>query len=258
MAPSSRLPLVMGNWKMHRGGPDGADLARAVLAALGGRAPAGVEVVLLPPPTAIAPVADAIRGTGVRLGGQSCHAAEKGAFTGETAAPFLAALGCGFVLCGHSERRRLSGEDDAAVAARVRAALAAGLRPVLCVGETLEERDAGATEAVISRQVAAGTAGLDAAAAARLEVAYEPVWAIGTGLTPMPSDIAEMHAYLRKRLSDALPKDDEGERVRLLYGGSANAGNAVELLATPGVDGLLVGGASLDAEAFWKMVQAAV
>ncbi|MCK6480569.1 MAG: triose-phosphate isomerase [Planctomycetes bacterium] len=246
----------MGNWKMHRGGPDGADLARAVLAALGGRAPAGVEVVLLPPPTAIAPVADAIRGTGVRLGGQSCHAAEKGAFTGETAAPFLAALGCGFVLCGHSERRRLSGEDDAAVAARVRAALAAGLRPVLCVGETLEERDAGATEAVISRQVAAGTAGLDAAAAARLEVAYEPVWAIGTGRTATPAQASEGHGTAREALSRGLGAA-AASAVRVLYGGSVNPGNAEALLSAPGVDGALVGGASLEAAGFAAIVKAA-
>ena len=190
------------------------------------------------------------------LGAQSCHPAAKGAFTGETAAPSLAAWGCTFVLCGHSERRRLCGEDDAAVAARLRAAMEAGLRPVLCVGETLEERDAGATAAVLARQVEAGVEGLDGGAAARVEVAYEPVWAIGTGRTASPEQAAEGHGMVREALATRLGPE-AASAVRVLYGGSVNPGNAEALLSAPGVDGALVGGASLEAADFAAIVRAA-
>ncbi len=252
----ARPPLVMGNWKMHHGGPDGADLARGIAAAVAALPPGNVEVAVLPPHTALAPVAGALSGTGILLGAQSCHAEGKGAFTGETAAPALAAWGCTFVLCGHSERRRLFGEDDAAVAARVRAALAAGLRPVLCVGETLAERDAGRTAEVLARQVEAAVAGLDGPAATRLEVAYEPVWAIGTGRNAVPEQAAAGHRVVREALAKGLGAA-AASAVRVLYGGSVNPGNAEALLSAPGVDGALVGGASLEAAAFAAIVKAA-
>jgi len=246
----------MGNWKMHRGGPDAADLAREVAGTLEDLPPGAVEVALVPPHTALSAVAGAIGGTGLLLGAQSCHAEGKGAFTGETAAPFLAAWGCTFVLCGHSERRRLCGEDDAAVASRVRAALAAGLRPVLCVGETLEERDAGRTAGVLARQVDAGTAGLDGAAAARMEYAYEPVWAIGTGRNATPEQAAGGHRVVREALAKRFGEGAAGA-ARVLYGGSVNSSNAETLLSAPGVDGALVGGASLEAAGFAAIVKAA-
>jgi triosephosphate isomerase len=170
----------------------------------------------------------------------------------------LAAWKCAFVLCGHSERRTLDGEDDAAVRAKVGAALRAGLRPVLCVGETLEEREAGRTAEVLARQVAAGVAGLAAdRAGAGLDVAYEPVWAIGTGRNATPEQAAEGHRAVRESLSRAMGRD-AAAAVRVIYGGSVNPGNAAALLAAPGVDGALVGGASLDAAGFAAIVRAAV
>jgi triosephosphate isomerase len=251
-----RLPLVAGNWKMHRGGREGVDLARALVEALGGRAPAGAAVALIPPFPALGAVGAALGGSGVHLGAQDCHAEATGAFTGSVAAEMLASWGCAFVLCGHSERRRLAGDDDGAVRAKVGAALRAGLRPILCVGETLEERDAGRTAEVLARQVAAGTAGLAPADAARLEVAYEPVWAIGTGRTASPEQAAEGHRTVREALGRALGAD-AAAAARVLYGGSVNAGNAAALMAAPGVDGALVGGASLEAAGFAAIVRAA-
>ena len=248
--------LVMGNWKMHRGGPDAAEFAGAIVAALGGHPPEDVEVALLPPFPALAAVARVLEGTGIRLGAQSCHAEPSGAFTGEIPAEALAAWGCAFVLCGHSERRRLFGEGDAAVGARVVATLRAGLRPVLCVGETLEEREAGRTGEVLARQVAAACAGLPAGAADRMEVAYEPVWAIGTGRNATAAQASEAHAMVRTSLAKALGDRAAGS-MRVVYGGSVNPGNAAALLAAPGVDGALVGGASLDAAAFAAIVRSA-
>ena len=256
MSAAGRRPLIAANWKMNRGGPDGADLARATVRELGGRAPAGAEVALLPPSTALAPVADALRGSGVLLGAQDCAADAPGAFTGDVAAEMLAAWGCALVLCGHSERRRLRGEDDAIVRAKVGAALRAGLRPVLCVGETAEERDAGRTAAVVARQAKAGVAGLKAAEAARLAVAYEPVWAIGTGRNASPAEASEGHRAVRAALAESLGAA-AAEAATVIYGGSVNPGNAAALLSAPGVDGALVGGASLDAAAFAAIVRAA-
>ena len=258
-APSSRParpPLVMGNWKMHRGGPDAAELARAVVRDLGGRAPEGVEVAVLPSFPALGAVGAALEGSGVRLGAQDCHAEAAGAFTGSVAAEMLAAWKCSFVLCGHSERRRIDGENDAAVRAKVAAALRAGLRPVLCIGETLEEREAGGTEEVLARQVVEGIHGLAADEAAGLEVAYEPVWAIGTGRNATPEQASEGHRVVRGALARALGGEAAGA-VRVIYGGSVNPGNAAALLSAPGVDGALVGGASLDAAGFAAIVRAA-
>lgn len=255
-APSARPPLVAGNWKMHRGGPDAAHLARSVAAAVADPPPGDVEVALLPPATAIAAVAGALEGTGIRLGAQSCHAFGSGAFTGEVAAPFLREWGCIYVLCGHSERRRHSGEDDGAVAARLRAALDAGLRPLLCVGETIEEREEGRTTAVLARQVETAVHGLGSGDAERLELAYEPVWAIGTGRTATPEQAAEGHRTVREALARTVGEAAAGA-VRVLYGGSVNPGNARALLSAPGVDGALVGGASLEAAAFAAIVRAA-
>ena len=241
---------------MHRGGSDGAVLAREVVRALGGRAPGGVEVAVLPPFTALRSVALELDGTGILLGAQSCHEEISGAFTGAVGAEMLAGTGCTLVLCGHSERRRLFGERDDAVRARVGAALRAGLRPVLCVGETLEERDGDRTADVLRRQVASGTEGLGPGEAARLDVAYEPVWAIGTGRTATPEQAAEGHGVVREALSASFG-EGVAAGIRVLYGGSVSAGNAAALMSTPGVDGALVGGASLEAAAFAAIVRAA-
>ena len=256
MAATALRPLVAGNWKMHRGGPDAADLARAVVKELGGRAPDEVEVAIFPPFPAIGAVAAAVAGTGVLVGAQDCHAAESGAYTGEVSAEMLSAWKCPLVLCGHSERRRLRDEGDSAVRAKLNAALRTGLRPVLCVGETLEEREAGLTAEILARQTTAGVAGLAAADAARLVVAYEPVWAIGTGRNAAPEQATEGHGCIRQSLAKSMGAGAAGA-VRIIYGGSVNPGNAAALLSAPGVDGALVGGASLDAATFAAIVRAA-
>ncbi len=249
-------PLVAGNWKMHRGGRDGAELASALVEALGGTAPAGAEVAVIPPAPALGAVADALAGSAIALGAQDCHEETSGAFTGCVATEMLADWGCTYVLCGHSERRQIFRESDAVIRSKVQAVLRAGLRPVLCVGETLEERDDGKTAEVLSRQVSEGTDGLEAADIGSLEIAYEPVWAIGTGRTATPEQAVEGHRVVRDSLAAAFG-EDAAKSVRVLYGGSVKPGNAAELMAAEGVDGALVGGASLVAEDFVAIIEAA-
>ena len=241
MARGGGRPLVAGNWKMHGRRADGVARAGAV-ARFAAAAPC--DALLCPPATLLAPVAAALAGSPVALGGQDCAAAAEGAHTGDIAAAMLADLGCRYVIVGHSERRRNHGETDSVVRAKAAAAIAAGLSPIVCVGETEAARDAGRALETVAAQVAGS---VPAGAAARVVVAYEPVWAIGTGRTPTPGDVAEVHALLRARLPEA----------RLLYGGSVNPANAVALLSAPGVDGALVGGASLDADSFRAICHAA-
>ena len=234
-------PLVAGNWKMNGLRADGIARAAAV-ARFAAAAPC--EVLVCPPATLLAPVAAALAGAPVALGGQDCATAAAGAHTGDVSAPMLADLGCRYVIVGHSERRAAHGETDAIVRAKAEAALAAGLVPIVCVGETGAERDSGRAHETVARQVAGS---VPPGAAARAVVAYEPVWAIGTGRTPSVIDVAEVHARLRARLPE----------TRLLYGGSVAPANAAALLSVPRVDGALVGGASLDAESFRAICQAA-
>jgi triosephosphate isomerase len=248
----TRRRLIAGNWKMNGLSVD----SRARVDALRNKASAATglpDIVLCPPFTLLAAVGEAIASSAMALGAQDCHVAEKGAHTGDVAAPMLADLGCRYVIVGHSERRANHGESDALVRAKAEAAQRAGLVAIICVGESADQRKAKQHLGVVEAQLAGSLP--SGATAANTVIAYEPVWAIGTGLTPTSDDIAEMHAHVRARLEAA--NAAEGAGIRVLYGGSANAGNAAALLATPGVDGLLVGGASLDAEAFWKMVQAA-
>lgn len=234
--------LAAGNWKMNGLGAQLAE-ARALAERVGSPS---VEVLLCPPATLLAPMAQVLAGSRVALGGQDCHAAAKGAHTGDIAAVMLADAGARFVLLGHSERRTDHGETSAEVAAKVLAAWAAGLVAVVCLGETLAQREARNTLAVVESQLAAS---LPAGADARNTViAYEPVWAIGTGRTPTSAQIAEVHAHLRQALPDA--------GIRLLYGGSVNAGNAAEIFALANVDGALVGGASLKAADFGRIIDA--
>ncbi|MCC6468442.1 MAG: triose-phosphate isomerase [Alphaproteobacteria bacterium] len=238
--------LIAGNWKMNGLMADGLARAKALRTrALRTKRPLP-DIALCPPATLLAAVGKVLAGSPIALGAQDCHQAEKGAHTGDIAAPMLAELGCRHVIVGHSERRANHGESDAQVRAKAEAALRCGLIPIVCVGESAEQRRAGQHLSVIGGQVERSLP--SAATPETVVVAYEPVWAIGTGLTPTPQDIEEAHKHLRTTLDAP---------IRLLYGGSANAANAKTLLATPGVDGLLVGGASLDADAFWKMVLAA-
>ena len=236
--------IVAGNWKMY--GDRG--LADAYAAAFPeGQFSSGVNVAVFPPATLLAPLA--AHRPAFTLGAQDLHEETEGAYTGELSARLLGEAGAQWVLCGHSERRRLRGESDVVVAAKVRRARAEGLRPVLCVGETEAERDTGQHKAVVARQLEAGLG--DNLTAPPL-VAYEPVWAIGTGRTAEPAQAQEMHAFIRERLPEALRAD-----AQLLYGGSVKADNAAALFAQPDIDGALVGGASLDINAFVAIVAAA-
>ena len=243
-----RRKLAAGNWKMNG---TGAALAEAQALALAHPAP-GCDILLCPPATLLSRMAETLSGSAVALGGQDCHAAESGAHTGDIAALMLADAGATHVILGHSERRADHGETDAQIAAKGRAALNAGLVVVLCVGETEAERDAGRTLDVVGGQLAGSLPG--GATATTLVVAYEPVWAIGTGRVPTEAQIAEVHAFLRARLIAAM--GDDGAGVRLLYGGSVKPANAAAIFALAEVDGALVGGASLKAADFGAIIAA--
>ena len=255
-ARKDRKPVVAGNWKMHKTAAEAQALARELRNALG-VVRDQVEVVLAPPFTALYPVGKAVEDSNLLLAAQNCHAEAQGAFTGEVSAPMLKELGCRYVILGHSERRQLFGETDEGVNRKVKAVLAAGMLPIVCVGETLQERESGRTLEVVSRQLAGGLAGMDAAAVARLVIAYEPVWAIGTGKTATSAQAQEVHAHVRGWVAQAFGKE-AAAAVRIQYGGSVKADNAAELLGQPDVDGALVGGASLKAADFAAIVKAAL
>ena len=253
MTPDRRRPLVAGNWKMHTTPQSAVELARAIVRA---EPPAEVEIVLCPPAIAVTDVARAVVGTSVRVGAQNMHWAESGAFTGEIAAPMLMGV-ADVVIVGHSERRADFGETDEMVNCKLRAALAAGLTPIVCVGETESVRDAGGARALVTAQVRAALEGIDSTAAEPLVMAYEPVWAIGTGRTASPEQAAEAIGWAREALSQALDTA-AARRTRVLYGGSVSPANARDLLAQDGVDGALVGGASLKAADFIAIARSAV
>jgi triosephosphate isomerase len=242
--------LAAGNWKMNGLKADGLALARDIVARARQAAP-GCDLLLCPPATLLAAVAEAIAGSQVALGGQNCHAAEKGAHTGEISAAMLKDAGCAYVILGHSERRTDQGETDAQVQAKTAAAHKVGLCSIVCIGETLAQRDAGETLSVIARQIAGSLPeGLDATS---LVIAYEPVWAIGTGRTPTTGQVAEVHGHIRRLLAG---KTKDAAAVRILYGGSVKPSNARELMSVKDVDGALVGGASLIAADFWAIAEA--
>ena len=244
--------LIAGNWKMN-GTKASAEALAAGLAGKTGMSAAHADVVLCPP-APLLPIVAAVIGTGmIGLGAQDCHANEKGAHTGDVSATLLKDIGCGYVIVGHSERRADHGETDAMVKTKAAAALKAGLIPIVCVGETEAERERGETAVVIARQVK-GSIPADATAANTV-VAYEPVWAIGTGKTATTADIAQVHAQIR----DVVKEGHVGiksQDLRILYGGSVKGSNAGAILGTAGVNGALVGGASLDLEDFWKIISA--
>lgn len=249
---SSRQPLIAGNWKMHGDAAFVTSYASQLLAA---GLPEGVRLLLLPPAPYLTALAAALVGSPVEFGVQNVHHETSGAFTGELAAEMARDLGATWTLVGHSERRTLFAETDDIVALKVRAALRAGLAPVLCVGETLAERDAGSAESVVSRQLGAVAEQAGADALGACTVAYEPVWAIGTGRTATPEQAGAMHGVIRRRL-EALC-GEAASAIQILYGGSVKPDNAAALLGTPDIDGALVGGASLDAESFTRIAAAA-
>lgn len=251
MATPGIRPLIAGNWKMHGSRQEAAALAGGVAAGAG--TAAGVDLLVCPPFPYVPAVAEAMRGTGVAVGAQDCHAAAKGAHTGDVAAAMLADIGATYVILGHSERRANHHETDAGVRAKAEAALAAGLTPIVCVGESEAERLAGQAEAVVTAQLDGSLP--DGFAAAGGVVAYEPVWAIGTGRTPTEGEIAAVHATIRDRLMARFAAAGAG--LRILYGGSMKPSNAVGILALPNVDGGLIGGASLVAADFLAIAKAA-
>ena len=245
-----RVLLMVGNWKMHKTAAEAVNLVEGLKSHVA--AVRDMEVAVCPPFTALAAVARAVAGSPIGLGAQNLHWEKEGAFTGEISAPMLAELGCTYVIVGHSERRQHFGETDEIVQRKGRAAVTAGIRPIVCVGESLREREAGTTFDVLEAQVKGGLRGLSGDSG--MVVAYEPVWAIGTGRTATPGQAQEVHAFIRK-LVESLWSPAAAAATRILYGGSVKPDNVRELMAQPDVDGALVGGASLDPSSFGKIVR---
>jgi len=245
-----RVPVIAGNWKMYKTAGEAAAFVRAFLPLVS--SVRGVEIVLAPPYPSIAAVAELVRGSGIGVASQNVHFADEGAFTGEVSPRMVADAGATHCIVGHSERRQYYAENDDAVNRKVRATLAAGLTPILCVGETLPEREGGKTFDVVGRQLAGGLKEIAAADGPRVVVAYEPVWAIGTGKTATPAQAQEVHAFLRGRLNGLW--GGAADSVRILYGGSVKPDNIAALMANRDIDGALVGGASLSPDSFAKIV----
>ena len=248
-----RKPFVAGNWKMNTCSNSSVELAKGVAEGAAGIAGESVDVAVIPPFVYIQSVVQALTATNVAVGAQDMYFEAKGAFTGEISTGMLKDIGCAYVLCGHSERRHVLGESDELINQKVIAAIGGGLLPILCVGELQGEREAGETENVVSRQVKKGLAGLDAEKAAAVTIAYEPVWAIGTGLTASPEQAQDVHKFIRDLVAE-LYDADLADKMRIQYGGSVKAGNAAELMGQPDIDGALVGGASLKAEDFLGII----
>ncbi|MEO8796343.1 MAG: triose-phosphate isomerase [Polyangiaceae bacterium] len=255
MIDSLRKPLIAGNWKMFHGGLSGLKLATEC-ASIAKRSP-DIEIVIAPPFTALAAAASSIEDSGLEIAGQNLYPGEKGAFTGEICGQMLKEAGCTWVIVGHSERRGLFHETDEMVHTKIDAAFAAGLRPIACVGETLAEREAGKTLEVVERQVLAFLKRFDQELKDGISaaIAYEPVWAIGTGKVAGPHEAEEVHAAVRDWMASLSPA--LAAQTRLLYGGSVKPENAADLLACPNIDGALIGGASLDAASFGAIASAA-
>ena len=247
-----RVPLIAGNWKMHKTAAEGAALVRALVAE---PLPPGVEVAVCPPFTALSQVRGALDASTIRLGAQDLYWEGQGAFTGEISPLMLRDLGCTYVIIGHSERRQFFAETDDTVARKAAAAFAHALVPILCVGERLEERDGGQTEVVVVRQTTRGTQRIDPGVASALVIAYEPVWAIGTGRSASGDEADRVIGLIRRTLAERFG-ETAASGIRILYGGSVTPDNAAEFSVQPEIDGALVGGASLDAGKFRKIVDA--
>ncbi len=245
-----RKPIIAGNWKMNMTPAEAEDLIVALLPLV---KDAKCDVVVCPPYIDIPSVAKLLQGSNIHLGCQSIHWAEKGAFTGEISANMLKAFGVEYAIVGHSERRQYFGETDETVNQRTKAAIAAGITPIICVGESLEQRESGVTDTIVSKQTVAALAGIDKADVEALVVAYEPIWAIGTGKTATSEDANTTIGVIRNAIAGVYGKET-ADKVRIQYGGSMNPKNATELMAMPEIDGGLIGGASLKPEDFSKVV----
>lgn len=247
-----RKKIVAGNWKMNTTVPEGVELAKAV-AAKSAQLPAGVELVVAPPFTHLALVAEALKGSKVELSAQNCADKDKGAFTGEISVDMLKSVNCSYTILGHSERRQYYGETDEKLVEKVKLAFAAGLKVILCVGENLEQREAGKEAEIVSKQIKADLLGLSGTDVSKLVIAYEPVWAIGTGKTASPAQAEEMCELIRKYIEE-LYDEDICDRVTIQYGGSVKPENATEIMNMDEIDGALVGGASLVPEKFMGII----
>ena len=250
---ATRRPIVAGNWKMHTTPAEGIVLARAVLDA--GLPTAEVDVVLCPPALGLVPLASVLAETPLRLGAQNVHWEDQGAVTGEISPAMLIGI-AEFAIVGHSERRAMFGDTDATVNRKIKTILAHELTPIMCLGESLEQRDAGRTRAVVTEQTTAGLAGVTTEQAAGTVIAYEPIWAIGTGRNATPAQAEEAIGWIRDQVERDFGRETAAA-LRIQYGGSVNSGNCVDILSRPGIDGALVGGASLRAEDFVAIVRAA-
>jgi triosephosphate isomerase len=246
-----RTPLLAGNWKMHKTVGESLELTSALLAGLGDLTDR--EALICPPFTALHAVRGLLDDASLALGAQDCYYEMQGAFTGAISAPMLRDIGCQYVIIGHSERRQLFGDDDTMVNRKLIAALSNGLRPIVCVGESKPQRDSGQAEMIVTGQVRAGLANLSAEQAQHLVIAYEPIWAIGTGDTATSADAQAMHAAIRTTLAELFGAP-AADTIRIQYGGSVKPENIDELMAQPDIDGALVGGASLKAESFLRIV----
>ena len=251
----ARLPLIAGNWKMNKTVEEAVDLARQLKSATVGVE--GVEVAIAPPFTALHAVKKELQGSILRLAAQNVFWEEKGAFTGEVAPLMLREVGCDYVIVGHSERRQFFGETDETVNRRLRAVLGQGMRPIFCIGETLQEREGGKAFAVMERQVEGGLRGLQESELEKIVVAYEPVWAIGTGKTATPEQAQEVHRFIREKLEEVC-SHRVAESTRIQYGGSVKPDNSAVLLSQPNIDGALVGGACLKVDSFAAIIKSAI
>ena len=252
-----RKPFVAGNWKMNTDSHSGVELARAIADGALDAAGHSVDVAVCPPFVYLQAVAGALSSTSIAVGAQDVYCEQKGAFTGEISASMLKDIGCTYALCGHSERRHVIGESDELVNKKISAAILGGLLPIFCLGELLSEREALETDEVVSRQLRNGLSGLDVEKVSAVTIAYEPVWAIGTGLTATPEQAQQVHALIRKLLVE-MYGERVAEEIRILYGGSVKPDNAAELMTEKDIDGLLVGGASLKADDFVAIIKSSL
>lgn len=246
-----RTPIIAGNWKMYKTVAEGRELVAGLLAGLGEAADR--EVVVCPPYTALYAIGEQVAGTSISLGAQEVFYEAQGAYTGAVAPQMLSDVGCRYAIVGHSERRQFFGDTDATVNRKLRAALANGLRPIMCVGESKPQRDSGQAESIVTAQVRAGLVDVSAEQMADVVIAYEPIWAIGTGDTATSADAQAMHAAIRATLAEIFG-DEVAQTVRIQYGGSVKPDNVDELMAQPDIDGALVGGASLKADSFLRII----
>jgi triosephosphate isomerase len=252
-----RKPFMAGNWKMNTNSQTSVELVKRIASGSVEAASQSVTVAVCPPFVYLQAVAKALSSSNIAVGAQDMYFEPEGAFTGEISASMLKDVGCSYCLCGHSERRHVIGESDELINKKVAAAVSGGLLPILCVGELLEEREASQTNDVVTRHVKEGLAGLSAEKLRAVTIAYEPVWAIGTGLTATPEQAQQVHDFIRKLLGQ-MYDEKTAEEIRILYGGSVKPSNAAELMGQKDIDGVLVGGASLKADDFLAIIRAAV